>query len=126
MKSFIARLWPQITAVLSGLDQLVFRGTLLPLVRPFGMFRFLEHVGVLLLDFKEYVRSTTEQLKAAALADVRKLGRPEIYLGSSKTSREDLARKLLPEHPVRGMSSSRVITGRSSPSRGASGPSRAT
>lgn len=101
MKSFIARFGSQITAVLSGFDRLVFRGTLLPLVRPFGMFRFLEHAGIRLLEFKEYVRTTTEKLKAAALADVRKLGRPEVYLGSSKTSKEEFARRLLAEHPVK-------------------------
>jgi hypothetical protein len=65
------------------------------------MFRFLERAGVRLLDFKEYVRSTTERLKASALADVRKLGRPEFYLGSNKTSKEDLARKVLAEQPVK-------------------------
>ena len=105
MKSFIARFGEQVTAVLSGFDRLVFRGTLLPLVWKYGMFRFLERAGIRLLDFKEYVRTTTEQLKAAALADVRKLGRPEIYLGSSKTSKEDLARKVLAEHPVKEGSS---------------------
>jgi hypothetical protein len=101
LKSFIARFGEQVTAVLSGFDRLVFRGTLLPLMRQYGMFHFLEHAGVRLLDLKPYVQRTTEQLKAAALADVQELGRPEIYLGSSKTSKEDLARKVLREHAVK-------------------------
>ena len=101
MKTFIARLGSQVTAVLSGFDRLVFRGTLLPLMRRYGMFHFLEHAGVRLLDFKPYVQRTTEQVKAAALADVRKLGRPELYLASSQSSKEDLARKLLSKHPVK-------------------------
>ncbi len=101
MKSFIARFGSQVTAVLSGFDRLVFRGTLLPLVRDFGMFYFLQRAGIRLLDFKEYVRTTTKQIKAATLADVRNLGRPELYLGSSKTSKEDVARKLLAKHPVK-------------------------
>ena len=87
VKSFTARFGSQVTAVLSGFDRLVFRGTLLLLVRQFGMFHCLERAGIRLLDFKEYVRSTTEQLKAAALADVRKLGRPETYLGSRREGR---------------------------------------
>ena len=101
MKSFLARFGSQITAVLSGFDRLVFRGTLLPLVWKFGMFHFLERAGVRLLDFKPYVVSTSERLKAAALEDVQRLGRPDIYLASSRSSKEDLARKLLAEHPVK-------------------------
>jgi hypothetical protein len=91
----------QVTAVLSGFDRLVFRGTLLPLMRQYGMFHFLEHAGVRLLDFKKYVMRTSERVKAAALDEVRKLGRPQMYLHSSGTSKEDLARKLLAEHPVK-------------------------
>ena len=101
MKSFIARLGSKITAVVSGFDRLVFRGTLLPLVWKFGMVHFLERAGVRLLDFKPYVVSTSERLKAAALEDVRRLDRPDIYLASSRSSKEDLARKLLAEHPVK-------------------------
>jgi hypothetical protein len=101
VKSFITRLGSQVTAVLSGFDRLVFRGTLLPLMRQYGMFHFLEHAGVRLLDFKKYVLSTSERVKAAALDEVRKLGRPQMYLHSSGTSKEDLARKLLVEHPLK-------------------------
>ena len=101
MKSFIARFGSQITAVLSGFDRLVLLGTLLPLVWKFGMFHFLERAGVRLLDYKPYVVSTSERLKAAALEDVRRLGRPDTYLASSRSSKEDLARKLLAEHPVK-------------------------
>jgi len=101
VESFITRLGSQVTAVLSGFDRLVFRGTLLPLMRQYGMFHFLEHAGVRLLDFKKYVMSTSERVKAAALNEVRKLGRPQMYLHSSGTSKEDLARKLLAEHPVK-------------------------
>lgn len=100
MKSFIARFRSQVTAVLSGFDRLVFRGTLLPLMRQYGMFHFLEQAGVRLLDFKKYVLITSERVKAAALEDVRKLDRPQLYLHSSGTSKEDLARKLLAQHPV--------------------------
>jgi hypothetical protein len=90
-----------VTAVLSGFDRVVFRGTLLPLMRPFGMFLFLESSGVRLLDFKDYVQSTSEQVKAAALAEAERLNRPVKYLGSAKTVKEDLARSLLAEHPVK-------------------------
>ena len=41
MERFIARYRPLVTGVLSGFDRLVFRGTLLPLVRDGGMFFWL-------------------------------------------------------------------------------------
>jgi hypothetical protein len=100
VKQFVARFADRITGVVSGFDRLVFRGHLLPLVRDFGMFFFLQRAGVRLLDFKNYVLTTSQRVKTAALADVRKLDRPQLYLGSSRTSKEDLARKLLAEHPV--------------------------
>jgi hypothetical protein len=71
------------------------------LMRQYGMFHLLEHAGVRLLDFKKYVLGTSGQVKAAALKDVRDLDRPQVYLRSSRTSKEDLARKLLAEHPVK-------------------------
>ncbi len=46
MERFIARYRSVVTGVLSGFDRLVFRGTLLPLVREGGMFFFLERAGV--------------------------------------------------------------------------------
>lgn len=101
MKTFLARFGSHVTAVLSGFDRLVFRGTLIPLVRKAGMHIFLRYADVLLLDFKKYALSTSERVKTAALADVRKLDRPQVYLESSRTSKEDLARRLLAEHPVK-------------------------
>jgi len=101
VKSFLARFGSRVTAVLSGFDRLVFRGTLIPLVRKAGMHIFLRYADVMLLDFKKYALSTSERVKTAALAEVRKLNRPHVYLGSSRTSKEDLARRLLTEHPVK-------------------------
>ena len=100
MKRFIARYRSVITGVLSGFDRLVFRGTLLPLVRDGGMFFFLERASIRLLDFRSFVLSTSERVKQAALAEAGRLGRPVRYLESSKTDKEELARKLLAENPI--------------------------
>lgn len=100
MTKFLARFRPRIATVLSGFDRLVFRGTLLPLVRPYGMFWFLEHAHVRLLDFKEYVLATSERVKAAALREAVEHDRPIRYLESSQTDKEPLARRLLAESPV--------------------------
>ena len=100
MQRFIARYRSLVTGVLSGFDRLVFRGSLLPLVRDGGMFFFLERAGVRLLDFKDFVLSTSERVKQAAYAEARRLGRPVRYLESSATDKEKLAEQLLAEQPV--------------------------
>lgn len=101
MTKFLARYHPRIAAILSGFDRLVFRGTLLPLVRPNGMFCFLQRAHVGLLDFKEYVLATSERLKEAALREAIEHDRPLRYLESSATDKEKLARRLLAESPVK-------------------------
>jgi hypothetical protein len=100
MDRFLSRYRPRISAVLSGFDRLVFRGALLPLIMPGGMFCFLQRAHVGLLDFKAYVEATTERVKAAALREAVEHDRPIRYLASSDTDKEKLARHLLAEHPV--------------------------
>jgi hypothetical protein len=100
MERFVARYRPLITAVLSGFDRLVFRGTLLPLVMQGGMYTFLTRANVALLDFKPYVLATSERVKAAALREAIDHDRPVRYLESSTIDKEALARRLLAEHPV--------------------------
>ena len=100
MQRFIARYRSLVTGGLSGFDRLVFRGTLLPLVRDGGMFFFLERAGVRLLDFKDYVLRTSERVKQAAYTEARRLDRPIRYLESSATDKEKLAEQLLAEQPV--------------------------
>ena len=100
MDQFLARYRPRIAAVLSGFDRLVFRGTLLPLVMPGGMFCFLQRANVGLLDFKDYVLATSERVKEVALREAVEHDRPVRYLESSTTDKEKLARRLLAEHPL--------------------------
>ena len=100
MEGFVSRFKSEITGVLSGFDRLVFRGSLIPLIRDRGMHVLLARAGVRLLDFKDYALKTSERVKAAALADAREGDRPLRYLERSWTSKEDLARELLAEHPV--------------------------
>jgi hypothetical protein len=97
---FVSRFKSQITGVLSGFDRLVFRGTLIPLVRDRGMHVLLARVGKRLLDFKDYALETSGSVKEAALAEAREAGRPVQYLERSSISKEDLARQLAAEHPV--------------------------
>lgn len=100
MERFVARYRPFVTAVLSGFDRLVFRGTLLPLVREGGMFSFLCRANVRLLDFGDYVRRTSTLVKEASLEQAERAARPVIYLESSSIDKEKLAHRLLAKHPV--------------------------
>ena len=100
MKSFIARHADKITGVLSGFDRLVLRGTLRPLAYVGGFGAFLWRRGVLLKDFGEFVRRTSDRLKLGSLNLADMAGRPHIYLPSARTSKEKIARKILAEDPV--------------------------
>lgn len=100
MERFLARYRPLITAVLSGFDRLVFRGSLLPLIMDGGMYTFLKRAEVRLLDFKDFVLATSERLKEASLRAAVEHQRPIQYLQSATTDKEAVARRLLAEHPV--------------------------
>jgi len=100
VKQFLARFADKITGVLSGFDRLVFRGTLIPLVRERGLYTFLKRAQVRLLDFKDFALSVSERVKERSLSEAVRAERPVRYLESPSISKEDLARKLLDEHPV--------------------------
>jgi hypothetical protein len=100
LEKFIARYRSLVTGVLSGLDRLVFRGSLLPLIRDGGMFFFLERAGVRLLDFKDFVTRTSDRVKEAAYAEAARLDRPVRYLESSEWDKEKIAERVLAEQPI--------------------------
>jgi hypothetical protein len=100
VEKFVARFGSAVTAVLSGFDRLVFRGTLQPLVMERGMHTLLARAGMLLLDFKSYALSTSEAVKEASLREAIEHQRPVHYLQSAAIDKEALARRLLQEHPV--------------------------
>ncbi|MGB2694573.1 MAG: hypothetical protein WBD55_05230, partial [Dehalococcoidia bacterium] len=54
-----------------------------------------------LLDFKEFVRATSQRLEQASLAEAEKRQRPIRYLPASSTDKEALARRLLTEFPIK-------------------------
>jgi len=101
MERFVARYRPLVTSILSGFDRLVFRGSLVPLIRPRGMHSFLLRAGVRLLDFKHFALVTSERVKDAALRLAHEERRPHRYLQSSYTDKEDLARRLDAEDPCK-------------------------
>ena len=92
MREFIAKHRDKITAVLSGFDRLVFRGTLRSIGFPDGMRHYLHANDVLLKDFGSHVERVSNQLKDALLGKAQALGRPAQYLPSSQVSKEEIAR----------------------------------
>src|SRR3954465_1629437 len=83
MKTFLARYLPSVTCVLSGFDRLAFRGSLIPLIPQGGMYTFPQRSGGQWLGFKDFVRTTSQRLKEASLAEAREQDRPIRHLESS-------------------------------------------
>jgi hypothetical protein len=91
VKRFIARHAEKILGVLSGFDRLVFRGTLRRIAYVDGLGKFLNWSGVLLKDFAEFAQETTARVRAASEAESKRLGRPIVYLESSRQDKERIA-----------------------------------
>lgn len=100
MKRFIARHAERIIGVLSGFDRLVFRGTLRRICFPEGMMGLLWKRHVLLKEFRDYAQAVTEKMKAASLREAQRLGRPVVYLDSSRTDKEALAKSIAEREKV--------------------------
>lgn len=100
MKSFINQHRRSVIGVLSGWDRVVFRGRLQRLSHADGMWAYLSAAGVLLKNFGTYAEEVTTRLKQASLRRLRLEGRPIRYLSSSKTSKEDYARKIAAEDKI--------------------------
>lgn len=101
MQQFVARHADQITGVLSGFDRLIFRGHLMPLCHEGGVRGFLDGQGVLLKNFEKFVKVMTGLIRDGAEDVARAHGRPIHKLESSRLSKEDLARTILAEKPIR-------------------------
>jgi len=94
LQPFLHRYGSHVIGHLSGYDRLRLRGTLRPLYHPPVMERYLSRCHVRLLDFKAFVRQTSERICTTAKAWAAKLGRPYHYLSSNQQDKEALARKI--------------------------------
>lgn len=100
MRKFMEKYAGIASSVLSGFDRLVFRGYLRSIVHPEGMKRHLSYQDVPRRLFGAHVEKTTNALRKASLAEAEQLGRPIVYLRSSRTRKEAVARQVLQENPV--------------------------
>lgn len=100
MLEFIRKYREKTSFILSGFDRVVFRGLLRSIVHPEGMIKHLSRCDVPRREFGNHVKKTTETLKNASLAEAERLGRPVIYLPSSKTRKESVVKEVLADKPV--------------------------
>src|SRR3954447_7585578 len=100
MNEFTAAYSDKIAGVLSGFDRMVFRGTLRQIAYPFGLEGYLWANQVLLKDFGDHAQKISETVKRNALEAIESAGRPVIYLNSSRTDKEELARSLAAESKI--------------------------
>ena len=101
MQSLLAALGGLVLGVLHGFDRLVFRGHLRQLSYAHGMECYLSANRVLLKDFTAHAQERTALLLEASLAEATRLKRPIVYLNSSQTSKENLAREIAERDRVR-------------------------
>lgn len=102
MKSFFARHASKIKGVLHGFDRIRFRGTLRWLANTKGMMSWLWNRQVLLKDFKPHAIALTDQIDEESRRIAQSIGQAkEIYLPSSNTSKEDVAKRLAAERGIR-------------------------
>ncbi len=95
MNGFVQRHLCSVTGWLSGFDRLRFRGTLRMLSHTGGFASFLRLMGVKIKDFGPFVRETSERIFRASEAVAEGAGRPVIYLPSTATSKEEVAREIM-------------------------------
>jgi hypothetical protein len=91
---FVTRHQADVIGILSGFDRLRLRGTLRSLYQPRVLMRYLWLCRVLLKDFKVYATHLTARILQGAEQMAGAAHRPSIYLGSTKVSKEELARQI--------------------------------
>ncbi len=91
---FIQKYQPRILGVLCGFDRIRLRGTLRQLYCPKVMEAYLSSCRVLLKHFSAFAQTLTEAVKAKAQALAEAASRPFVFLGSSQTSKEQVARQI--------------------------------
>lgn len=92
--AFIERHQADVIGVLHGWDRLRLQGTLRSLYYQPVMEEYLRQAGVLWKDFKAFATTLTGRVRQAGLDLAHRYQRPMIYLASTRTRKEDEARKI--------------------------------
>jgi hypothetical protein len=94
VEAFLHKHAESVSGVLSGFDRLIIRGTLRRLAYVRGLMSYLAGRHVWLKQFAAFVQEATTRTKEASLAVAQAAQRPVIYLESSATSKEAVARQI--------------------------------
>src|SRR5437773_2080168 len=92
--AFVGRHARDVIGVLHGWDRLRLQGTLRSLYYQPVMEEYLRQAGVLWKDFKTFATTLTARVRQAAVDLAARHHRPMLYLNSSRTRKEDEARKI--------------------------------
>src|SRR5574340_549758 len=101
MEKFLERYHSKITGVLSTFDRMIFKGHILPFFQRSNRHYYLFQEKVLFKDFGTYAKKVSDVIKDNARELSVKESRPLIYLDSSRSRKEDMARKIQEEDAVR-------------------------
>jgi hypothetical protein len=91
---FVQRHRADVIGVLHGWDRLRLQGTLRSLYYQPVMERYLRQAGVMWKKFKSFASALTGRVRQAAVALAEQHSRPMMYLPSSRTDKEKLARQI--------------------------------
>jgi hypothetical protein len=93
-RAFVQRHQSDVIGVLHGWDRLRLQGTLRSLYYQPVMEEYLWQAGVLWKDFKRFATDLTGRVRQAAEKLAARHQRPMIYLSSSRTRKEEVAREI--------------------------------
>jgi hypothetical protein len=99
--AFVERHKSDVIGVLHGWDRLRLQGTLRSLYYQPVMEEYLRQAGVLWKDFKTFATTLTARVRQAAVDLAARHHRPMLYLNSSRTRKEDEARKIQQRDQIR-------------------------
>lgn len=100
MNQLLEKFAGHIVGHLSGFDRLVMRGMLRNLAVTCLFEAFLGRSGVLLKNFGVYAEHLSAQLKRASFEEARRAQRRIVYLPSSQTSKEEMAKRIAREDGI--------------------------
>ena len=81
----------------SFFDRMIINGYINPLINEHSRAGALYQLGVLYKNYKDYFSNVTESIKRKIQDTANELGRPVIYLQSTKKRKEDIAKSFLDE-----------------------------
>lgn len=94
MKRFVEVYRDRVIGVLSGFDRMLFRGSLLGIAYPGGLFAWLSAHSILLKDFAAVATMLSNRVKSQAEQFAAAAGRPFEYIASPALSKEALAEEI--------------------------------